>query len=1461
MIKPAAHIQSILLSVSVICGLFVRPAQAQSPGELTVDGGIVEVNDTRFLSGDAFALDPEDLAFESTGQRNALVVFGGGTLSLKDGADVTVANTNNLTAFLRVGYGTAGTLVIENGASLAVGSATRYANVHIGQGVGAVGQVTQTGGAFTSIGSFNVGVNGGDGTYTISGGTLTFDHAGPLASNRTTLISIGFNNSVTGTSTGNFNIEGGLVELKPVQAPAEGEAGTNIGFIIGNRALNALQAYSGTPVNDGNAAAGNGTVTQTGGIFRVGAGAGLYLSGYGNGVYNLDGGILEIGGDSLHAQYGNHAEYTYAFNLGGGTIRVTGSELETSVDANLVAGQTSVVDTNGLDATWAGNLSAEGLHQIDFGGSALVKTGAGTLMFTGQSRVLDTFAVTGGAAGQTAGATSAVEFMVGSGTGSTVAYEMNGGTLVINPSTRQDNLTPVAGSFRVGDFGGTGTFTQTAGTVTVEDNGALNIGNQGGAGTYNLEGGTLVLKNGLHVVGRSDSVKPASQGVLNIDGGTLAVRNAGSLFLGNNVANANSGFSGTLNQSGGVLHFDEGTKFYLSAFTEGTYNFTGGILEIGGDSFRATYNGHGDGGAFHFGGGTIRVTGTDLVTAVAAILTEGTADTGVASVIDTNGLNMTWSGGITGAQGGLIKTGAGNLTLNGNGLRTIGYLNADEGTLLHSAGTTTVTELVVGSNYLAKDGTFILSAGTINLTGSTEAAPNASFRIGDWGGTGHFSQTGGTINADGAVNIGNRGGTGTYALSGGTLNIGENAAGDTSALVLGRSRAGDGEAVSSGTFNATGGTLHLFAGAPLLIGGDTFPVADSGNGQGVFNQSGTARVIVDSYLSLGAHGAGTYNLSGGTLEIGGAQGIRQGTGTAHFNLSGGTLKVIGSDLTTTVRATLADGTTSAINTNGFNATFANGLAGAGGFDKTGGGTLILNGGTDLQAASTVSGVLKVGAGSGKTGTLNLTDDLTVTVTDGVSRLQVGVDGGTGTATLDAGASFTIDDSAAASGWGTLDVGRGAGSTGVFNHTAGTVDMSGGALQIGYSGGNGTYHLGEGAELVLGEASTVFIGSGAGATGLMTIAEGAVFTAGSQIFIGAGEGATGTIQQTGGTVTLTGPIVAFGTDSDETSHDPGKGVYNIEAGTLVLDGIGQGVRIGDSADGGVGEFNQSGGTVTVTGTTLRVGAHGSYTQTGGVLEIGGTNLTGNGAYLFGGGKITVTGSALISGMNATLAAGKILTVDTNGLGATFGGSFTGAGSLTKTGLGVLRMTGESDYTGVTRVENGALRVDGILAGTRIEVANGASLAGHGTVADVAVESGGQVGFGDNVGSFTATGDFSMETGSHLLLRIAGLALNDHLDVGGTFFAGGLLEVVFVDEFDPVDAASFDLFDASTFEGSFAQILLPTLATGLEWDLGDLYTDGIIAVQLSSAVPEPAAWPLAAGLVALTACLFRRRRMRR
>lgn len=61
-------------------------------------------------------------------------------------------------------------------------------------------------------------------------------------------------------------------------------------------------------------------------------------------------------------------------------------------------------------------------------------------------------------------------------------------------------------------------------------------------------------------------------------------------------------------------------------------------------------------------------------------------------------------------------------------------------------------------------------------------------------------------------------------------------------------------------------------------------------------------------------------------------------------------------------------------------------------------------------------------------------------------------------------------------------------------------------------------------------------------------------------------------------------------------------------------------------------------------------------------------------------------------------------------------------------------------------------------------------------------------------------------------------------------GGTLDIQLINGFDPNAGDTFDIFNFATSTGTFADVLLPTLDTGLGWHLGELYTDGELHVEL-------------------------------
>src|SRR5690606_20548735 len=130
----------------------------------------------------------------------------------------------------------------------------------------------------------------------------------------------------------------------------------------------------------------------------------------------------------------------------------------------------------------------------------------------------------------------------------------------------------------VGD-GGTGTFTQVAGTVVL-DNSAFQIGANGGTGEYNLNGGTVDLINQSTIyLGRS-----GGEGTLHVTGDAKFTFN-GQAFIGYEAG----GGTGKIIQdgAGSVVSIDTSPEhaFYFgeSAGAHGIYELHAGTFTISGN--------------------------------------------------------------------------------------------------------------------------------------------------------------------------------------------------------------------------------------------------------------------------------------------------------------------------------------------------------------------------------------------------------------------------------------------------------------------------------------------------------------------------------------------------------------------------------------------------------------------------------------------------------------------------------------------------------------------------------------------------------------------------------------------------------------------------------------------------------------------------------------------------------------
>ena len=447
---------------------------------------------------------------------------------------------------------------------------------------------------------------------------------------------------------------------------------------------------------------------------------------------------------------------------------------------------------------------------------------------------------------------------------------LNGGSLTVN-----DALSGISGGSLTANTedigkGGTGTFTQTAGTNTTSGS-YLYLGyNSGDKGTYNLSGtGLLQRQNyGQTIV----CVGFSGTGVFTQSGGSVNEfvylgYNSGSVgtytLSGGQVNGATVGNSGvgTFTQSGGT----NSGSLYLGTNSTGTgsYNMTAGQLS---PSLEEVGN---------YGTGTFTQSG-------------GTNTVSSQLILANNG----------GGSGTFVLSNTGQLTAPAENVGVNGT-----GVFSQSGGTNTISgSLDIGCNSGSK-GTYSLSGGALSA---------ASEYIGLNSATGFVQQTGGT-NTTGYVSISS---TGQYLFSGGTLAIsgiglanqglfagGSGLLSATSAIVH----------LSQGTLQNVGSmSVSVGAGGLLLLpAGVTAASFASATGTGIIHTAGTTLTVA---AGQSVNGWGSINdpvVCQGTIAAASGGSINLGNGLV---LSGGSVSLLAGSLTVNDAASgISGGTLSATN--------------------------------------------------------------------------------------------------------------------------------------------------------------------------------------------------------------------------------------------------------------------------------------------------------------------------------------------------------------------------------------------------------------------------------------------------------------------------------------------------------------------------------------------------------------------
>ena len=1114
-----------------------------------------------------------------------------------------------------------------------------------------------------------------------------------------------------------------------------------------------------------------------------------------DGVISERGDIVKQGDGTWTLTNNNTYDGTTTINNGVLEIEDAGALGDTTNDTTVNSGGTLALDTGittvageGLTLNGTGEAGTAGALQniggtnewqgtVDLGSAVTINSDAGSLEISGN---IDnqTFDLTVGGAGDTtfSGVLSDTGDLIKDGTGTLTlsgvnTYDgsttINNGTVSIGADSGLGTAPGVATAGHITFDGGT---LNTSATFTLDSNRGIAL--NAGDGTIDTDAATTLTYGG-EIAGAGDMDKTGS-GTLTLSGtntytGTTTVQ-SGTLDIQNNDALGGTG-TGTVVQSGGTLEVS---------------NITGNMA-----AETLTINGTGVGGvngALHWtdGTGTEQWTGAITLGSDSLIVVDA-GNMRFSGDIDLNGNDLTMDNDVTARMnGGAILTGTGNFIKEGTGTFRfdaggvndyVGDATVNTGRIRlgGAAGTTKITgDLFIGDGVGATGADRVIlgtanhivdtSAVTINstgrldlndnnetigsLTGATTTAQvflgTGTLTVGDATSTtfaGIISETGDLVKE----------GTGTLTLSGVNTFTGTTTINDGSLSISADSGLGTAPgAATPGHLIFDGGTLNNSAtftldsnrGIDLQAGGGTFDT-DFGTTLtygGVM--AGTGDLTKDGTGTLTLSGVNTYSgsttINDGTLSISADSNLGAAPGAAtpgHLTFDGGTLN-------TTATFTLDSNRGIALNAGGgtietdaaTTLTYGGIMAGSGTFDKTGTGTLILDG------VNTYTGLTTVQAG-----TLEVTDANAL--------------GGTGSGTVvQSGATLEISSISADMAAEPLTVnGTGAGGVGSLFWTnsgleewTGDITLGSNATIANSSGStmriSGDIDL-NGSTLTVDTAALAGIINGGAISGMGNfIKEGT-----STWFMGAG---------TGGSSTYTG----------STTVNAGILNMNVSGGTSVPGDL----IINNSAIAFVGSNEQITDTSAVTiNSTGRLDVN-SFTETIGSLTSG----SATSEVFLGAGTLTVGDATSTTFAGVISETGDIVKAGTGTLTLTGTNTFTGDTTID---AGILELNNGSgnalDGTANIVINSGSL----LLSGDN-QIVNTANMDLDGGIFDTD-------GNDDVLGTLTLSSDSSIDvrTGASILefadssgLEVAWTTsgqILSILDYTGDTNGGGIDQIIF------------------------------------------------------------------------------------
>jgi len=1171
------------------------------------------------------------------------IVFAGGTLQYS--ASNTFDYSSRFTTSGNANYS-----INTNGQPVTLASALA-ANSLSGLTKSGTGTLTLSGGSANTF----------TGITTVSGGQLTLNKTAgvnaiggdlTIRSGATVLLSAA--NQIPDTASVGFP-DGGTWNLNNNNETINAlVGGVNVGQVDLGSATLTLGYDNGNGYSLGNGPSYfSGVITGSGGLIKNGTNyQRLDRTSSFTGTVIINNGIL--GASQANALGGS--------GVGSGTTVNSGGTL--GLDNN--AGGNDPLILNGLGFANGGALRGINGSQNYSGPITLGSSGVliyqrnGTLTLNGTATITgsNTDLIFDGDAGTTSSITALGAIALGSGS---LTWKGASGILTLQGANSYTGLTSIT----------------STGTIVANNASALGTS---ASGTTVASGGTLDVRANIGTEAITVVGAGVSSGGALISGGTGTV--GGTVTM---TGNTNMGGTGTLNINGVIS--DGGSGYALTKVGSGTLvlaganTYTGintisaGTVTLGSAETPSTSGPLGNSAASNPGnivlsGGTLRHSLANQFDYSGRFSTAASQQYRV----DTNAQNVTWGTNLTSSGGLLAKSGAGTLTLTGAnsyaGTTTVsgGILRVDgslaagsavtvSGGAIGGTGTVngTVTVSSTGGVDLRSGGVSTLTLGsTLNITGAA-GANNLSFDLGNGTGTSDLLAVPGTttVTNTGAavINLNQLGGTAgrmatTYTLIGG-----------------------------AGTLDAT--NFAKFSLATTAAFGQTYSLANGGT-------NGDLQLVATNVTSTTPAAfwkGGTNNWStAANWNTDATSNIAVGAAPDYLtNVTFSTTTPVPTNTTTNVVDVDFD-----INSLNFNAAAGGVTIGAAATPKL----------LTIEATNANGNTAGIGINSANTSGTN-----TINTKVGLAASQTWTVASGGTLTVNGVISdFGAGNSLTKAGAGTVRL------TNVSNEYSGATVINEGKLNVHTTAGGQTINtgltsiIGKG-NLVFGGGTLLFTNSG----GNGSIDTDRPFT------IGNANGLTATIEQnnsgdSGRYVRFngTGPI-AFGGSGARTLTLTGTHQHVNEItdffSPIVGDGPGGSTSLIKSGSGSwdIRGANTYTGSTTINQGILGVGslANGGTTSSIGASSSAAANLVlGGGTLRYYGDTTSIDRSFTLT--NSTTSIMDIGTRADSSTDASISLTISGAaanttGALTKAGPGTLVLAGANQYTGLTTVNSGTLKL--------------------------------------------------------------------------------------------------------------------------------------------------------------------------